>query len=180
MATFTVTYNANGATGGSVPVDGNSPYATGATVTVLGNTGNLVITTGTFIGWNTAVTGGFGSGLGYQPGQTFKMGSANIILYAQWSVGGDSPAYDPSGTDANGNLISALQYFGGQPAGTMIFVDGDAPGIKSYWMRGYNATTALYVTWQAPMIDTNAIFAPVQGAGTISNIVWLGYTYKGL
>jgi len=45
---------------------------------------------------------------------------------------------------------------------------------------GRNATTALYVTWQAPMIDTNAIFAPVQGAGTISNIVWLGYTYKGL
>lgn len=34
----TVTYNANGATGGSAPVDSASPYNVGATVTVKANT----------------------------------------------------------------------------------------------------------------------------------------------
>ena len=38
----------------------------------------------------------------------------------------------------------------------------------------------LYVIWQAPMIDYNAVFVPVQGSGTITDIVWLGYTFKGL
>ena len=37
---YTVTYNGNGNTSGSVPVDPNT-YTQGATVTVLGNTGNL-------------------------------------------------------------------------------------------------------------------------------------------
>ncbi len=37
---YSVTYDANGATSGTVPVDSNS-YAAGATVTVLGNTGAL-------------------------------------------------------------------------------------------------------------------------------------------
>jgi hypothetical protein len=35
---YTVTYNANGATGGTVPIDTESPYTTGSTVTVRGNT----------------------------------------------------------------------------------------------------------------------------------------------
>ena len=30
------------------------------------------------------------------------------------------------------------------------------------------------------MIDYNAVFAPVQVSGTLTDIVWLGYTYKGL
>ena len=42
--TNTVTYNGNGNTGGTVPVDASSPYLQGATVTVLGNTGTLVKT----------------------------------------------------------------------------------------------------------------------------------------
>ncbi|HBX24233.1 MAG TPA: hypothetical protein DEF34_11480, partial [Desulfotomaculum sp.] len=52
MPTYTVTYDGNGNTSGSVPVDSNT-YITGATVTVLGNTGNLVKTGYTFAGWNT-------------------------------------------------------------------------------------------------------------------------------
>lgn len=51
--TYTVTYNGNGATGGSVPVDSNT-YEQGATVTVLGNSGNLAESGETFAGWNTA------------------------------------------------------------------------------------------------------------------------------
>ena len=80
LPTYTVTYNGNTNTGGSVPTDGNS-YNNGDTVTVLGNTGNLVKTGYAFTGWNT-VSGG--SGTSYNGGDTFSMGSSNVILYAQW------------------------------------------------------------------------------------------------
>ena len=79
---FSVTYNGNGNTGGTVPVDGNSPYNSGATVTVLGNTGALVKTGSTFAGWNTAADG---SGTSYSPGNTFAI-TANTTLYAMWTV----------------------------------------------------------------------------------------------
>ena len=78
--TYTVTYNGNGNTGGTVPVDTNA-YLQGATVTVLGNTGNLVKTDFTFNGWNTAADG---SGTSYAVGATFAMPAGNVVLYARW------------------------------------------------------------------------------------------------
>ena len=81
-ATYTVTYNGNGSTGGSVPVD-PATYQQGQTVTVLGNTGNLVKTGDSFSGWNTAAGG---TGTAYTAGQTFTMGTANVTLFAQWPV----------------------------------------------------------------------------------------------
>jgi len=79
--TYTVTYNGNGSTSGSVPTDSNA-YASGATVTVLGNTGSLAKTGSTFNGWNTATDG---SGTTYQSGNTFTI-SANTTLYARWAT----------------------------------------------------------------------------------------------
>jgi len=82
--TYTVTYDGNGNTGGSVPTD-NTHYEEGATVTVLGNIGNLVKTQGgislLFFGWNTQSDG---NGTTYTAGQTFPMGTENVILYAMW------------------------------------------------------------------------------------------------
>jgi hypothetical protein len=82
---FTVTYNGNGNTGGTVPTDANN-YQQGATVTVLGK-GDLVKTQDgislLFTGWNTATNG---TGYNYNESDTFAMGSTNVILYAQWSV----------------------------------------------------------------------------------------------
>jgi streptogramin lyase len=80
---FTVTYNGNGSTGGSVPID-NNIYHNGATVTVLGNTGALtrLFYLYSFAGWNTVADG---SGTSYQPGSTFIMPSASVTLYAQWT-----------------------------------------------------------------------------------------------
>ena len=82
IPTYSVIYNGNGSTGGSVPADGN-PYLSDATVTVLGNTGDLTKTGGYgFLNWNTAADG---SGTNYSAGETFAMGSANVTLYAQWT-----------------------------------------------------------------------------------------------
>ena len=61
--TYTVTYAGNGNTGGSVPVDGSSPYTAGSTVSVLGNTGSLVNGSDTFGGWQIN-----GAGTIYQQG----------------------------------------------------------------------------------------------------------------
>jgi uncharacterized repeat protein (TIGR02543 family) len=80
--TFTVTYDGNGNTGGTVPADANK-YETAATVTVKENTGLLVKTGSTFAGWNTAANG---SGAAYAAGVTFPIGSANVTLYAQWTT----------------------------------------------------------------------------------------------
>ena len=89
VRTYTVTYNANGATGGSVPTDGNSPYAAGASVVVLANTGNLVRSGYTFLGWATSSGASSPtytvSGSSVSP-SSFVMGSANVVLYAVWSA----------------------------------------------------------------------------------------------
>jgi hypothetical protein len=137
--TYPVTYNGNGNTGGSIPVDGNL-YQTGQTVTVLANTGNLSKTNGSFIGWNTAANGS-GNSYGATGTSTFVIGSSNVVLYAQWAsvtytityvgqgaTGGSAPVDSNlylSGSQATvlgniGNLINPPYLFNGwntQPGG---------------------------------------------------------------
>jgi uncharacterized repeat protein (TIGR02543 family) len=76
---FSVTYNGNGNDGGTAPTDANL-YEQGATVTV-GSEGTLTKAGFAFSGWNTAANG---SGTARGSGSTFNMGSANVVLYAQW------------------------------------------------------------------------------------------------
>lgn len=78
---FSVVYLANGGTG--IPVnDVNSPYLYGWTVNVR-DQGNLTKDGFKFDGWNTFADG---SGVSYQPGETFTMGTTDVTLYAQWSA----------------------------------------------------------------------------------------------
>ena len=81
-----VTYDGNGHTAGTVPVDPSSPYESGATVRVLGNTGDLIRindggTSYYFTCWNPKADC---SGPIQVEGSTFTMGASNVILYAQW------------------------------------------------------------------------------------------------
>ena len=80
-ASYTVTYDGNGNTGGTAPIDPNSPYTYPATVTVLGNSGTLVKTNYTFSGWNTQSDG---LGTTYQPADTFSI-EGFTTLYAIWT-----------------------------------------------------------------------------------------------
>src|SRR5205085_2772874 len=77
--TFTVTYDGNGNTGGTAPVDPNSPYLANATVTVLGNTGGLVRTGYTFSGWNTSAKA---TAANPTPGATVQINST-VTLFAK-------------------------------------------------------------------------------------------------
>ena len=95
--TFTVTYNGNGNTSGTVPTDNTEYDANNNTVTVLGNTGNLAKEHYSFTGWNT-VAGG--TGTSYVEGNTFTI-SSNTSLYAQWAINTSNvtlPAADQYGT----------------------------------------------------------------------------------
>ena len=77
---LTVTYDANGATGGSVPA-APTTYPTGVKVPILGQ-GTLTKPGYTFLGWNGSATG---AGSIYAPGYTFT--SKTTTLYAQWAPG---------------------------------------------------------------------------------------------
>jgi len=79
--TYTVTYDGNGSTGGTVPTDSSS-YWTGNTVTVQSN-GTMVRSHYSFTGWNTLASG---TGTSYLPAATFTMSSANVTLYAKWTA----------------------------------------------------------------------------------------------
>ena len=101
--TFTVTYDANGATGGQVPQDHNE-YEENEMVTVQSNSGKLVRAGYTFKGWNTQADG---KGILYPEKATFPMGKTNITLYAQWTV--NPPITDggtTSPTSSNDNDFS--------------------------------------------------------------------------
>ena len=83
-ASYSVTYNGNGNTGGEVPTDGTSYTSENNTVTVLGK-GTLVREVGgvsyVFSGWNTEADG---TGTGYVADSQFTI-TTNTTLYAQWS-----------------------------------------------------------------------------------------------
>ncbi len=112
--TFTVTYDANQASSGSVPTDATH-YEQGWTVTVLGNTGNLLRTGYTFAGWCLAQDG---SGTTYGQGDTFSMGAAPVLLYAKWTL---NPTY-------------TVTYDGNGSTGGSVPVDG------THYETGFNVT----------------------------------------
>lgn len=76
VPTYTVTYEAGGATSGSVPTD-TTAYETGAQVTVKNNLGSLAKTENTFAGWSDGETV-------YAPGAPFVI-EGNVTLTALWT-----------------------------------------------------------------------------------------------
>jgi uncharacterized repeat protein (TIGR02543 family) len=80
IETYSVTYDANGADGGTVPE--TASYEEGAAVTVVGNTGGLVRDGYTFTGWNTVSDG---SGRTYVEDDIFSMLPDDMTLYARWT-----------------------------------------------------------------------------------------------
>ncbi|WP_214630918.1 InlB B-repeat-containing protein [Paenibacillus agaridevorans] len=103
--TYTVTYNGNGSTGGSVPLDSDA-YEAGETVNVLDKS-TLVKVGHTFAGWNTLANG---TGTNYAAGATLNMGAANVTLYAQWT---ENPTY-------------TMAYNGNGSTGGSVPVDSEA------------------------------------------------------
>ncbi|GAH53120.1 unnamed protein product, partial [marine sediment metagenome] len=114
--TYTVTYHGNGSTGGTVPVDGSSPYYAGVEVTVLGQ-GGIDRTNYGFTGWNTLADG---TGTGYVETDTFTMPVDHVTLYAQWI--GDTK-YNVT-YDANGGTGTQTDSLSPYYAGVTVIVLG--------------------------------------------------------
>ena len=80
--TYSVTYDANGATSGTVPVD-DTEYPKYSEVTVASNTGTLAKTNYQFNGWNTHADPTSLGATHYNAGNSFTI-TADITLYAEW------------------------------------------------------------------------------------------------
>ena len=151
---YTVTYNSNGATSGSVPTDSNSPYASGATVTVLGNTGNLAKTGYSFIGWNTQANG---NGTSYAQGATFTI-NANTTLYAQWTPITYTVSFDANGGTLTGSPSTTYAYgatYGSDTAFT------SAPTRSGYTFAGWytSATGGTQVNGSSTVTSGGVLYA---------------------
>lgn len=113
--TYTVTYHANDADGGTPPNDATR-YEAGAVVTVLDNTGSLTRDGYPFfIGWSSEADGG---GEEYLIGDTFEMPAGDMTLYALWrreellfvSQGGTGDFFGGSvGVDGDYAIVGASQ-----------------------------------------------------------------------
>ena len=185
-STFTVTYNANNATSGTVPTDATA-YSSGATVTVKGNTGNLARTGYAFGGWNTQADG---NGTNYAAGSgTFTI-TANTTLYAKWI-----PTYTVT-YNGNGNNSGSVPVDGSSPynSGTTVTVLGNTGSLaKTGWtFAGWNtnatgtgtnraagstfsitANTTLYAKW------TCTVTWSVNGATNVYSAQTITYNSSG-
>jgi uncharacterized protein (TIGR02145 family)/uncharacterized repeat protein (TIGR02543 family) len=137
---YTVSYDANGGSG-NIPADDNS-YPSGAVVTVLGG---IPSRSGySFNGWNTQSDG---SGVSYLAGETFTVGSADVMLYSQWLM--DRP------------VITSQPQSQAVPINATVTFSISATGIELeyQWQKNgvtiQDATSATYTT-PVVTIETNA------------------------
>lgn len=85
---YTVTYNSNGATVGTVPAAQTAAYGSAITIGTPTNLHNQ----GKFLRWNTQANGG---GQSWNPGESFTIPAANVTLYAQftpYAIGDTGPS----------------------------------------------------------------------------------------
>ncbi|MHA6534097.1 InlB B-repeat-containing protein [Paenibacillus sp. BAC0078] len=108
---YTVSYDGNGASSGSVPVDSNL-YDNQASVPVAGNTGNLEKPGYAFAGWNTSADG---SGTDYKEGDIFTISNSKVTLYAKWTSLNVTVNYAP-GEHGTISAASETVASGGHPA----------------------------------------------------------------
>lgn len=179
ISNFSLTYNGNGNTSGTAPIDASSPYTSGSMVTVLGNTGSLGKTGYAFAGWNTLANG---TGTAYTSVSTFTI-SANTELFAQWTPNNNTITFDGNGATSgatasqviptagsatlNNNGFSRTGYsFAGwstTAGGAVAFTNG-----ANYTMGTTDVT--LYAVWLAAGTHT-VTFDANGGTGSMANQV---------
>ncbi len=201
---YVVTYDANGASGGTVP--GKSTVGmTGGSLTLATNTGTLVKNGYTFAGWNTAANG---SGTNYAGGATTFAPSGDTTLYASWSStitfngNGNTSAVSTvpatittTSTQANVTLpaVGTLLRTNFTFAGWNTQADGRgtnyASGTTTYQPIG---NTTLYAQWKTSITfngNTNstgsapaiidAITSTITLPSNTGNLVKTGYVFSG-
>ncbi|MDY6391327.1 MAG: InlB B-repeat-containing protein [Bacilli bacterium] len=144
-AIYTVSYDANGATSGSIPANPAS-YVDGTSVTVLGNTGSLAKTGYSFAGWNSQSDG---NGTDYVPDSSFNI-SGDTVLYAKWE---ESLIPEVSITSKDGNgmmsgIISDIQ--------EVTFEVANDDGLTIDWSLSDEESI---VSWEDPYVSFDRVGA---------------------
>jgi len=130
--TKTVTYYGNGNTGGTAPIDTNSPYPPFGIVTIMGK-GSLTKSGYLFTGWNTAADG---SGFWLPPGINY-MSPGNLDLYAQWEIPTITHTVKYWGNGWTGGSVPVDNTL--YPAGATVTVEGPGTMVRSgYAFNGWN------------------------------------------
>ncbi len=137
QVTNSITYDGNGSTSGSVPVD-STEYTEGTLITVLGNTGSLMKTGYSFDGWNTQSDG---NGTSYLSDGTLTMGSSDVTLYAQWvEVLTYGVTYDGNGSTSGSVPVDSTEY----TEGSLITVLGNTGSLTKpgFTFDGWNTVSS--------------------------------------
>lgn len=98
--TYNINYDANEATGGTVPT--TTTHDAGSNATVASNTGSLVRTGYNFNGWNTQADG---LGTDYAEGDPINSIAQDYTLYAKWTSA-SSPNIVVSGSGISSNALN--------------------------------------------------------------------------
>jgi uncharacterized repeat protein (TIGR02543 family) len=158
---YTITYNGNGNSGGTVPASGS--YTNGGTAyAVLDNTGVLVKTGYTFAGWYSNATGTGGSA--YAAAASYSSAS-NITLFAKW---------DPVARTVTYNLGSGTGTIPTQLTGR--FIGGTFSTAAS---SGFTRSGFAFAGWS----DGTNIYAAnstytVGGADVVLTAQWTAVSYS--
>jgi uncharacterized repeat protein (TIGR02543 family) len=129
LPSYTVSYNANGATSGTVPEAQTKPQ--GINLTLATNSGSLAKTWYTFAGWNTLANG---NGTNYTENGTYS-GNSALTLYAKWTSSDKTGPTLTISTPANGattNDATATVNITGT-------VSDGGSGVKSVTINGKTA-----------------------------------------
>jgi uncharacterized repeat protein (TIGR02543 family) len=113
--TYTVTYNSNSGTSGSVPASSTGTNE----ITIAGNTGALSKSPGVFLGWNTLANG---TGVSFPPGYTF-VPTENMTLYAQYGPAPPPPAADNETSSGLVDVNQTINVLVGDTAATGAFLN---------------------------------------------------------
>jgi uncharacterized repeat protein (TIGR02543 family) len=165
-ASYTITYNANSATSGSVPSNGTYTAGGGAT-TVAANSGNLTRDGYTFVGWNSS---SLGTGTSYTAGSSTYSTSSDITLYAHWTANTLTVSFNSDGgtSVSNGSVVVGTSLnaptaptkdghsFTGwstSPSGSVVgfpYAHGRTANFTLYAIWAANSSTTVVPTTEAP------------------------------
>ena len=158
-AIYTLTYNGNGATSGTVPID-NKKYKDGDTVIVQGNIGNLAHSSNVFTGWAAEQTA---TEPQLTENSSFRI-KRSLTLYAVWADASYTINFDKNDVGAGGSQASLSAVFG-EAATLPATTTFTAPPDKRFlgWAEtsdgtviegsytgpsSYSATVTLYAVWR--------------------------------
>ena len=153
-ASYTITYNSNGATSGTAP--SQATLTTGTTFSASSNSGTLVKTGYEFAGWNTSAAG---TGTNIAVSGVVST-TTNLILYAKWTI------ISPTITFNDGVATAALLIFPTNTSAqygslyTLPSVDtATVISTTNHIFTGWSDGTATYNTGESyRMGNSNVIF----------------------